>query len=86
MKTIKVTREMEIPVDVEFIAEVFCSLDDEAQADFFIKCSQIAEQWGGGYQELQWSRVSNHLKTCECSTYLARNMVRTLAQELDEFE
>lgn len=60
------------------LAEAFCELGDDDQAQFFIECARIAEGWEQS-AGMQWSRIGRHLATCECSTYEAREMVRDIA-------
>ena len=76
--------EVEIKLTPRQLAEAFCDLDDEQQADFFIEAARIAASWRDG-AVMQWWYVGRHLRTCTCSTEEAREMVRELASAL-EFE
>ncbi len=80
---------MTVEVNVQFtprmIAEAFCEMNDEEQAQFFIEASAIAQAWkdtrpdsirlGPGWQ---WWSVGRHLRNCECSTPEAREMVKEI--------
>jgi hypothetical protein len=66
------------------LAEAFCELDDEAQAQFFIECARIGETWETRATCFQWHAVGRHLRDCECSTYEAREMVRDIAACLED--
>ena len=50
------------------LAEAFCELQDEDQAQFFIEAARIAEAWNREKGSLgaswQWFTVGKHLKRC----------------------
>lgn len=60
------------------IAQAFCDLDDDDQAQMFIEAARIARGWDEP-QTVQWYRVGRHLATCSCSTWEARELVRNIA-------
>lgn len=65
----------------EALAERFCELDDDAQAQFFVHVARIAEAWfaqGFGTAPQQAFNIGKHLATCECSTHEARAFVRNI--------
>jgi hypothetical protein len=62
------------------IAEAFCELDDEQQAQFFIEAARIAEGWPANPRVMQWYSIGRHLATCSCSTWEAREMVRVIGE------
>lgn len=66
------------------IAEAFCELDDEQQAQFFIEAARIAEGWPTSPRVLQWYSIGRHLKTCSCSTWEAREMVGEIGRAANE--
>ena len=78
---------MKLSVDVKLsvveLATAFCELDDEQQAQFFIESARIAESWDGAGRVMQWHSVGRHLATCVCSTYEAREMVRSIADSVE---
>ena len=77
--TIETQTTAVVEVDVKILAEIFCGMDDETQAQFFIEVSRIAENWPGpGYQGMQWFNVGAHLRNCECSDDLAREVIEEL--------
>jgi hypothetical protein len=66
------------------LAEAFCELGDEEQADFFIAAARIAlEKWTHPAC-MQWHAVGRHLRDCSCSTYDAQQMVSDIADALRE--
>ncbi len=62
------------------LAEMFCEMIDEDQAQFFIEAARIAATWPTkhGGASYQWYVVGKHLQTCECSTDDARSMVQDI--------
>jgi hypothetical protein len=74
--------EVEVPVDPKGLAEMFCGMDDEKQAQFFIEAAAIASKWEHG-SGMQWYLVGRHLKNCGCSTIEARDMVQEIARSCE---
>jgi hypothetical protein len=64
-------------INPEELAFLFCQLDDELQTDFFVECAKIGEEWDRE-QHNQWYAVGRHLKTCECSSSEAREMIKAI--------
>ena len=66
------------------IAEAFCDLDDEGQAQVFIDVARLAQEWPktNGGASFQWYLVGKHLKTCGCSTLEAQDMVVEIAEAI----
>lgn len=59
------------------LAKEFCELHDEAQAEFFIECAELACDWERD-QASQWFDIGVHLNDCECSSSEARRMIRAI--------
>lgn len=73
---------------VEFLAEQFCELDDDAQAQFFVHVARIMATWkgetfGNSAAEVQAFFIGRHLATCECSTEVARELVRGIHRAME---
>jgi hypothetical protein len=68
---------------VQAVAEAFCDLDDELQAEFFAEVAAIARQWPADGASTQFWRIGRHLATCPCATEGARELVRDLAVGVD---
>jgi hypothetical protein len=85
MKIEVVTTQI-IDLDLDALAKAFSGLDDESQAQFFVKVAAIAAQTYVSPQETQWWYVGRHLRTCECSTEEGRDLIRSIhyAMEFDE--
>lgn len=64
------------------LAEAFCDLNDEDQAQVLIEAAKIASEWPTN-NGMQWFYVGRHLKNCECSTEEARDLVRDIAHGLE---
>lgn len=56
-------------------AELFCDMDDDAQAQVFSHAAEIASKWPGGNPQMQWLLVGEHLATCACATDGGRQMI-----------
>ncbi len=83
-RTVEVTKTetLTIGLDMATVAAWFCELDDEAQADFFVEVAKRAEGWAvdpGG----QWMRIGSHLRTCDCATDEARELIRHIHYGLE---
>lgn len=74
---------MKLTVDVALtpaqLAEAFCDMNDEDQAQFFIEVAALAEKWPDR-SGMQWILVGRHLRECGCSTDQARELVRTIVE------
>lgn len=68
-------------ITVEQLASIFCELNDEQMAQFFIECAKLEAAWPehpyGRFG--QWWLVGRHLRTCACSTDDARAMINEIA-------
>lgn len=77
--------EINIGLTPTQLAEAFCDLNDEQQAQFFIEAARIArETWEQPATFLQWREVGRHLAACSCSTDDARELVRDIADGMSE--
>jgi hypothetical protein len=71
----------------EALAEEFCKLDDDTQAQFFVHVAKIMATWdgfGSASAYMQASFIGRRLATCECSTEEARELVRNIASAMSE--
>ncbi len=76
---------MILPVEIKLtprqLAEAFCEMNDEQQAQVFIEAAAIAQQWKGDFGSgWQWWLVGRHLLTCGCSNDDARELVQEIAR------
>lgn len=82
----KLRKTVDLALTAEDIARAFCDLDDDAQAQFFVHCARIAEEWTvapGSYRGMQWFNVGRHLRDCDCSTEEGREMIRDIASAME---
>ena len=70
--------EVSIDLDARQLADSFCDMGDEEQAQFFIEVAAIANEWTDTNAD-QWYMVGRHLRTCECSNDDARDLIRRIA-------
>ncbi len=61
------------------LAEAFCGMNDEDQAQFFIECTAIMGRWGSAARSNQAYYIGGHLRTCTCSNDDTRNLVKEIA-------
>lgn len=80
MATIKVTTEIEL--DIETAAKWFAALDDDEMCRFLVAVAEEAKSYPSD-PDNQWYYLGGHLKSCECSTEDAREMVRKWAYWID---
>lgn len=70
--------ELDLTLTPEQIAEAFCALDDQGQADFFIAVAAFAKKNWEDSPMTQWMAVGNHLRSCECSNDDARDVIESI--------
>jgi hypothetical protein len=65
------------------LAEAFCEMSDEEQAQFFVECAAIAEAtWSGEIS--QTHAIGRHLAKCHCATPEARKFVLEIAEGIGD--
>jgi hypothetical protein len=74
--TITVTTDIEL--DVETAAKWFASLDDDQMCKFLVAVAEEAKSYSSN-PDNQWYYLGGHLRSCECSTNEAREMVKAWA-------
>ena len=72
--------EVDVTLTPDHIAALFCDMDDDAQARFFVECARLATATFKTGNYWQWAEVGKHLRDCECSTLEARDMVNAIAE------
>lgn len=70
-----------IELNVEQLAAAFCELDDDTQAKFFVECARLAATWPPHVD--QFYAVGRHLRTCNCSTPEARELIRRIVAGME---
>jgi hypothetical protein len=78
--TARLPMTITVELSPDKIAEAFCELDDDAQAQFFVSMARIMRSWKtpAGWTVQAWN-IGRHLATCTCVTEDAREVVREIA-------
>jgi len=75
---------MKITVEAEFtplmLAEAFCDMNDEDQAQSFIEVTALMGRWGPGKRSMQAHYIGEHLRVCACSNEATRDFVQEIAE------
>ena len=75
----RVVLNVEVVVDVAYLAEQFAALTDDAQAQFLC----LAAEKIGKTADDQAHYIGNHLRDCACSTKAGRDFVRNIVGSMD---
>lgn len=71
---------------VEALAEQFCELDDDSQAQFFEAVGRIMERWVDEPRSYgpSWQRfaIGRHLRTCACITSVGRRVIEEIYEAM----
>ena len=75
---VKIT--VEVDVDINYLAEQFAALSDDAQAQWFCL---VAEKLGTEVaRDTQALAIGRHLARCGCSTEAGREFVRVIIESM----
>jgi hypothetical protein len=75
----KVEMNSTVEITPEFMAKLFCHMDDESQTQFFEAIGKYAEQSDMAYKmECQWYYLGGHLRDCKCSSGAGRRFIENL--------
>lgn len=77
-----ITTEVTIELDIQTAAKWFSGLSDDEMCKFFVAVAAEAESWPGS-AETMWWYVGRHLRECECSTELARDLIRGINRAME---
>jgi hypothetical protein len=77
MRTVTMRTEATVEVDLDMLARLFAELDDDAQAQFFVKVAAILDatpptKWTSDVARWQAEHIGRHLAECSCSTVSGR--------------
>lgn len=76
---VRATVSCDIALTVQQLAEFFCQITDDAQAQFFVHVDRIMGMWDApGSRCMQIKSIGDHLRECKCSTQGAREWIREL--------
>lgn len=84
MTVAKITKTVEIELDIDTAAQWFSEISDDDMAQFFCAAADKMKQWSGCPSatitaQMMWCYVGEHLAKCECSTEDGRAMIRDIA-------
>jgi len=78
--------KMQVTVGVDFsldqLASMFAELDDDSQAQFFVKVATIMQTWTTYERDMQSFYIGRHLRDCACSTEAARDLVTAIHEAM----
>ena len=66
------------------IAQVFCRMNDDQQAQFFVEVARIMDAWPDMGTLKQAYYIGRHLATCECSTDSGREFVHGIYEAIKQ--
>lgn len=69
-----------LTIPMPTFARSFATLTDDEQARFFVDVAEAAKGWRS--PSTQWFAVGAHLRTCECSSPGAQQIIREMADGL----
>lgn len=78
--------EFDLKLTPRQLAELFCDMDDDAQAQFFVECAAVMEEWPAHARLMQLHLVGEHLRDCKCSTDEGRELVRNIFASMEHRE
>lgn len=79
------TYQATVNLSAEDLANVFCELTDDAQAQFFVHVAKLMSEWDGT-AAVQLAYIGRHLSECACATADARNWILDLAWHIEAGE
>lgn len=82
---LKVNQVVEVDITPELLGKLFADMDDDAQCRFFVAAAEVASKWPGDWKG-QFYAVGGHLRSCECSSEDARDLVRIIAYGMEHNE
>lgn len=71
-------------ITVEQLAQWFCGMSDDDQAQFFVMVAAGMDAYEGIGRCMQLRYIGNHLRDCACSTESAREWISELAEIIKE--
>jgi len=82
---LSITVTTKVNLDIETAAEWFAGLDDDQMCKFFVKIAQEVQETypTSSAANNQWYYLGGHLRSCECSTEAAREMIKAWAHWID---
>lgn len=78
----KLNVTVDVPLTLDQLAGLFVELDDDSQAQFFVKVAAHMSTWTEHERNMQAHYIGRHLRDCKCSTEDARELVSAIAESM----
>jgi hypothetical protein len=78
----KLNVTVDVPLTLDQLAGLFIELDDDAQAQFFVKVAALMQSWTEHERNMQAHYIGRHLRDCRCSTEEARELVTEIFRSM----
>lgn len=78
MKQVTIHKQIAITLDLKEMAECFCEMNDDDQAQFFVEVAKIMETWPTMAKDNQPYYIGKHLAECDCSTPESREFITNI--------
>jgi hypothetical protein len=73
---------VDVPLTLDQLAGLFVELDDDSQAQFFVKVAALMQSWTPHERDMQAFYIGRHLRDCRCSTEEARDLVSAITEAM----
>lgn len=78
----KLNVTVDVPLTLDQLAGLYVELDDDSQAQFFVKVAALMQSWTPHERNMQAFHIGRHLRDCRCSTEEARELVNAIAESM----
>jgi hypothetical protein len=73
---------VDVPLTLDQLAGLFVELDDDSQAQFFVKVAALMQSWTAHERNMQAFYIGRHLRDCTCSTEEGRELVTAIFEAM----
>jgi hypothetical protein len=81
---VNVTTTVMIDLSVATAAQWFSGLTDDEMCKFFVAVAELSKGWQPDGADRMWYFTGKHLAECECSTYEAQEMLRSIVRSMEQ--
>jgi len=79
---VKLNVTVDVPLTLDQLAGLFVELDDDSQAQFFVKVAALMQTWTPHERNTQAFYIGRHLRDCACSTDDARELIEEIRESM----